>query len=567
MAQRAPLKTEQVLYFAILVLAMALRFGHLGESPLTEFEAQSGFPAYQLAQSASPDLGDQPGYVLLTGLTFFLIKSSEFLARFWPAIFGSILVLLPYFWRDLLGRNAALLLSLALALDPGFVAVSRLASGNMLAIGALLMALTAWRYRHPVVTGVLAALALLSAPMVYIGILGGILVWALFFTKSLQIDRNKLRPALIAGTVTLLFGATFFFNTPQGLAGIGNVLSGFLAGWTTSPLSAPFLTRAMELLFTLITYGFPAFAFGLIAAAKAWRRRESVSQILSLLALANLIILLIYPGRQIADLLLVLLPLWALAAMEIAYYLRLPAEEPRAAFGEAGLMLLLLAFLIFTLAKTTLTNGNPEIVGPFLFLAGGVVLLGVLATILVIFGWSRQAAVSGLVWALGLFFVLVLISDSTRPLRGDLLAANDLWSPGPSAGENAILISTLNDLSNRNTGQPQNLPVELRVESSALQWALRDLPQDSLQSPVDVAPPIILTLASGTPPDEIDSYRGQSFALQTERVWQPLPPNLIGWLLYRQGPTLTQQVILWVNVNLFPDSGAGLQTQDSNTQP
>jgi len=567
MAHRPPLKTEQILYFGILLLALALRFGRLGAPPLNEFEAQAALPAYQLAQGASPDLGDQPAYVLLTGLTFFLIKSSEFLARIWPAIFGSVFVLLPYFWRDLLGRRAALLLSLALALDPGFVAVSRLASGRMLALAAFLIALTAWRYGRPVVTGVFTAFALLSAPTVYIGLVGGVLVWALFFTKNLRIDTSKLRPALISAAATLLFGATFFFNTPQGLAGIGNLLSGFLAGWTASPLSGSFLTRAIELLFALITYGFPALAFGLIAAAKAWRRRESSSQILSLWAFANLIILLIYPGRQVADLIWVVLPLWALAAMKIAHYVRMPAEEPRAAFGEAGLMLLLLAFLMFTLTKTTLTQSIPEIVGPYLFLAGGVVLLGVLATILVAFGWSRQAAASGLVWALGLFFLLVLLSDSTRPQRGDLLAANDLWAPGPAAGENAILANTLNGLSSRNTGQPLALPVDLRVESAALQWALRDLPQDSAQSPQDQAPPIIITLASGIPPAEIDSYRGQSFALQIERVWQPLPPNLISWLLYRQGPTLAQQAILWVNVNLFPDSGAGLQTQDNNTQP
>ncbi len=567
MAQRPPLKTEQIFYFGILLLALALRFGRLGAFPLNEFEAQAALPAHQLAQGASPDLGDQPAYVLLTGLTFFLIKSSEFLARFWPAIFGSLFVLLPYFWRDLLGRRAALLLSLALALDPGFVAISRLASGRMLAMAAMLMALIAWRYGRPVMTGILAALALLSAPTVYIGLVGGLLVWALFFTKSLRIDRSKLRPAFIAAAATLLFGATFFFSTPQGLAGIGNVLSGFLGGWTSSPLSGSFLTRAIELLFALITYGLPALAFGLLAAAKAWMRRESAGKILSLWALANLIILLIYPGRQVADLLWVLLPLSALAAVEIAHYLRMPAEEPRAAFGEAGLMLLLLAFLTFTLAKTTLTQSSPEIVGPYLFLAGGVLLLGVLATILVAFGWSGQAAASGLVWALGLFFVLVLLSDSTRPQRGDLLAANDLWAPGTAAGENAMLLSTLRDLSSRNTGQPQGLPVDLRLESAALQWALRDLPQNSAQSPADVAPPIIITLASGVPPAEIDSYRGQSFALQVERVWQPLPPNLISWLLYRQGPTLAQQAILWVNVNLFPDSGAGLQTQDSNTQP
>lgn len=565
MAPRPPLKTEQVLYFGILLLALALRLGRLNTSPLNEFEAQAALPAYQLANGGSVDLGDQPAYVLLTGFTFFLIKSSDFLARFWPAIFGSLFVVLPFFWRDLLGRRAALLLSLALALDPGFVAVSRLASGRMLAVAAFFIAVTAWRYKRSAAAGVVFGIALLSAPTIYIGVLGGLIVWALFFSKSLHIERARLRPALIAAAATLLFGATFFFGTPQGLAGFGNVLAGFLAGWVAP--STSLLSKGLELSFALVTYGLPALTFGLIAAGKAWSRREPAGQILSLWALANLIILLVYPGRQVADLLWVLLPLWALAAMEIGRYLRLPAEEPRAAFGEAGLMLLLLAFLIFTLAKTTTIGFVPELFSRYLFLAGGVLVLGALATILVVFGWSGRAAASGLVWALGFFFILALISDSTRPLRGDLLAANDLWAPGPAVGETGAIVNTVRDLSNRNTGQPQALPVDVRIDSAALQWALRELPAQASQSPTSAGPALIITLATDPEPVEINSYRGQSFTLYIERGWQPLPPNLFGWLLYRQGPTISQQAILWASVDLFPDFAASLQTQDSDSQP
>lgn len=554
MAHRSIFSREIFLYSLITLLAVILRFAGLDGTSLNEFEATAALPAYQLAGGGQPALGAQPGYVLLTSLVFGLIGSSEFLARLWPALFGLALVALPYFWRDLLGKKAALVLAFLLAIDPGLVAVSRLAGGAMIALSATLMALTAWRGGRPVPAGVLAAVALLAAPTVYVGVAAAGLVWV-SLRIPIEVDKDGVRNAGLGALAVLLLGATLFFSVPQGLAGVGGTLSAFIGG--ISPLAAFGLGAT---LFTLVGYAFPALIFGGLGIWRAWRRDEPVGRMLSLFAIFALALILVNPNRQAADLLWVVLPLWALAAQAISVYLAAPRDEPVAAIGEAGLMLLLAAFLVPTLARAAdfgfLLAASPENPLPSISSQGMITLfvLGIagLATALIALGWSRRAAAQGLAWAVAAVFALFLLSASSRFSRQELTAANELWSPGPAAGQLGILRETLSDLSFWNEGQQAALPIEVRSESSALLWALRD--HDRVDSAA--APALAITTAEGEMPAEFAAYRGQSFALSVQRAWDGWPPNFFAWFLFRQAPTQSQQLILWANADLFADAGS-----------
>ncbi|MEX1071993.1 MAG: hypothetical protein WEC37_05135 [Anaerolineales bacterium] len=557
MAQRSSFDLEHLLYAGTLVFALALRVPGLGTLPLTEQEAAVAVPAYQLSTGQAVDLGADPAYFLLTSLLFAILPSNEFLARFWPALFGIALVLLPYFWRDTLGRKPAVLLSFALAIDPGMVAVSHLASGRMLALSAALFALTAWRHKQPVAAGILAAVALLSAPTLYIGILAFALTRFLSASRNAKSEKQELRPAIIAGAATLLFGGTLFFTAPQGLSGVGNVASGFLQGWWQGPG-----VGMLGILFALVGYALPALVFGLIGGVRAWTQDLSFGRNLSLFALFALMLVIVYPGRQVADLLWVSLPLWALAAQEISRYLQIPEEERRAAFGTMSLVLLLGIFFYLTLAKLTFNEIGSEAFQNYLLVAGAVLLLGLLATVLISFGWSRRAASNGLVWALLILFGISLLSASARFARQTSIAANELWAPGPAAGQSSLLIANLNDLSSRQEGGTlQAVPVDLRTESAALQWAVRDWPEDSGDG--NLSPDLFVTLADAQP-EEAATYRGQTFALKVQRAWADFPPNVFSWLLYRQAPTFKQEAVLWARLELFPDGALFLQTESDS---
>lgn len=567
MARKPQISSEIVLYFCILILALGLRTAGLG-SPLSEVEAQAALPAHALAQGGSVDLGSQPAYVLLSSLLFFIFGSTELLARLVPALFGAALVVLPYFWRDLLGKKAALVLALALALDPGMVAVSRLASGQMIAVGGALIALTAWRQERPVIAGIFAVVSLLAAPIIYLGLVAALLVWLVFRNQFSIGESQMLRPALVAAAATLLIGGTLFFRVPAGVSAIGTVAADFWTG-----ITEPSGMLIGDLALALVGYALPALIFGSIAAIRAWTGGSQspalIGKVISLYAFFSLLFVFLAPGRQVADLLWPLLALWVLAAMEIGRTLQVPDPDRGVALAETGLMLLLGVFFVVTMARL---SGNEigdqaALVPPSLLVGGSLLILGAVATILIGLGWSARGAAHGLVWALAILFSLSLLSASTRFARVETTDANDLWAPGPAAGQLPIVLTSLNDLSFWDQGQLNALPVDVQVESAALSWALRDFQE---ADPTSGSPPLAFTLASSEAPAEFAAYRGQSFALSTQRGWQGWPPNFLAWLLYREAPVITQEAIFWARQDLFIDGDLSVQPELSpqgNTSP
>ncbi|MEZ4711926.1 MAG: hypothetical protein R3A44_32370 [Caldilineaceae bacterium] len=136
---------EHLMYGALLLGAGALRFFALGAQPLSSAEALNSWlawlagqglmaptgPAAMLADMSAPS---SPLLFALHSLLFWIGADTDAAARFIPALFGTALVLLPWFLRPHLGRTWALLAALLLAVDPWLVAYSRLADGLILSI-------------------------------------------------------------------------------------------------------------------------------------------------------------------------------------------------------------------------------------------------------------------------------------------------------------------------------------------------------------------------------------------------------------------------------------------------
>src|SRR5512140_3815728 len=93
------LTLEHALFALALAFAVGLRFLHLGALPLSNFEADWALQALRVTQGLRPAIGPNPAYVHLTAILFFIFGSTNFLARFWPALLGSALVLAPWLLR------------------------------------------------------------------------------------------------------------------------------------------------------------------------------------------------------------------------------------------------------------------------------------------------------------------------------------------------------------------------------------------------------------------------------------------------------------------------------------
>ena len=107
-------------------------------------------------------------------------------------------------------------------------------------------------------------------------------------------------------------------------------------------------------------------------------------------------------------------------------------------------------------------------------------------------------------------------------------------------------------------GLRDEIDVLVTVESPSLRWALRDFPRARFVPGLaaNEAPSVVITLKNQETPVLAQAYRGQDFNWRVYPGWEgPLPPNAPAWLAFRQAPLLSEQVVLWARIDLFPDRG------------
>lgn len=585
---------EHTLYALALAMALWIRLLNLGAAPLSDLEADWALQALSVAHGEQTVIGPQPGYVFLTGSTFSLLGSSNAAARLWPALVGGLLVIVPFLFRGLMGRRAALILAFVLALDPGLVALSRMAGGPILALGFGMLALGFMYFRIPILAGTFAGLASLSGPAVIPGILGlglaFVIVKALenagiLTTKKEQEHapdstlRGSLRIGILSAGVTVFIAGSLFFRFPHGLGAWIATIPAYLKGWVELPGVPP-----LRLLAALVVYQPIAVIFGLIGAVRVWIRgrwsysddsHAYVAQRISLWMMVALVLALLYPARQVGDVVWALLPLWALGAMELAQYLKAVTDHRMPFIGQAVLIFLLFAFLWLNISGESQAQPEVQFIVLRVGMMVGVFALGSLTTVLVGLGWSWDAArrglVLGLCTALGVYSLAVLWGVSQ--LRPGW--QQELWSPAPTTGEAELLLSTLDDLSNWQTGRKESIDLTVAGDEPSLRWALRDFHQVRFISEPQMdssghwlapgeLPSVIITRGSQEAPSLAESYRGQDFNWWIYPGWAGvLPPDFTSWLVFRQAPLHQEQVILWARGDLFP--GGMPESQDETT--
>ena len=580
----SPFKNEGWLYWLAFLIALGFRLIQLGASPLTDSEATLALQALHLAQGKAPLLGPQPGYILFTSILFSVINTTNFMARFLPAIAGSALVFAPYFFRDKIKPRPALILAFLLAIDPGLVALSRQAGGAMMSVAFLLFAWGMWRNQRLISAGIFAGFALLSGPSLWAGLLVLGLTW-LFLQgmrsnpepdgkaeeqpqgSTLPITNyqsllNQYRPTLLAILITLLFGGTLFFLSPNGLSAWLSALPEYLRGWT-----APSSMSAGRVLLAFLAYEPLGIFLALLALLRGYRTKSRRILRLSLWLGVALLLAVFY--RQTTELVWVIIPLLTLAALELSRAIYIFAEE-RIEVGVVVLaLMILLVYLWFNVSKialdpiSNLASTTLPFFGRTIQLAGApyMVLLGtflimILCVAFVAFGWSTRTAWLGTTWA----FVIYLGIYSLAAAWGSsgLRAVNgvELWSSDQAPAQPELLVASVDDVSEFSLGHDQSQPVTIMgIDSPALEWVLRDRSVEMVSTlNPQVAPPIVITPIMdglGLPA----AYRGQDFTWRQRPLWEQIQnPEWIRWLVFRQLPRENETIILWVRDDLFPDA-------------
>lgn len=591
----SPFKHEGWLYWLAFLIALGFRLIQLGASPLTDSEASLALQALQIAQGKAPLLGSQPGYILLSSVLFAVINGTNFMARFIPAIAGSALVFAPYFFREKIKPRPALILAFLFAFDPGLVALSRQASGTILAVTFLLFAWGMWRNRRAIPAGIFAGLALLSGPSLWGGLLTFGLTWLFFQGMAAKpapaetkdpapreeshpgppIVNNHLhtsayRPALLSLLMTLLFGGSLFFLSPNGLSAWLSALPDYLKGWTSpSPMSSG---RVLLAFFAYEPLGIFLAAVSLVRGYRTKSRR-----ILRLSLWLGVALLLAVFYRQASELVWVILPLLTLAALELSRAVNIFPEE-RLEVGVVVLaLMILLVYMWFDLSKialdpvSSLASTTLPLFGGSIQLAGApyVVLLGafliiILCVSFVAFGWSVRTAWLGSTWALVIFLGVYGLGTAWGASGLRVKNGFELWSSDFPPVQSALLSASLNEVSEFSLGNDSAQPVTvIGIDSPALEWTLRNRQVEKVSGlDSQVAPPIVITPVIGDlglP----SAYRGQDFLWRQRPIWEQIQnPDWIRWLVFRQFRPETlenETIILWVRDDLFPDSRETVQ--------
>jgi len=559
-------KNEGWLYWLAFLVAIGFRFIQLGATPLTDSEARFALQALHIAQGRQTLLGAQPAYILFTSVFFLIIESTNFLARFIPAIVGSVLVFAPYYFRDRLKPLPALILAFLIAFDPGLVALSRQASGTILAVTFLFFAWGMWRNGRAVPAGIFAGLALLSGPSIWSGVLMlGLtsLFWRGTRNTAVQETQNDYRTPLIALVATLLLGGTLFFTAPNGLSALFNSIPAYFQGWVSPSVFSP-----GRVLFAFIAYEPLGIFLAIFALIRGFRLGSARVTRLSIWLGVSLLFAIFY--RQTAELAWVIIPVLILAAQELSRSFDIYFEERVEVGVVAGAIMILLIYIWFNVASIGL---NPYdqfapaalpffgrvVQMPFgaryIVLFGASLILAVCIS-LVAFGWSARTARLGMTWSFSLFLGMYALATAWGTSGMRTPNGVELWTPDQAPVQVDLLISSVNDISMFSTGDIEAQPVTIMgIKSPALEWALRnhDVEIASVLDPLN-APPIVITPLM----DELglpSAYRGQDFTWRQPPVWDNIQaPDWFRWLVYRQVPRETETVILWARDDLFPDA-------------
>ena len=571
---KKPFTLENALYALALLIALGIRFVNLGLLTLTNYEAKFALEALQISNGVPGVLASNPAYTHLTTMLFFILGGTDFWARFWPALAGAGMVLAAWFLRSHIGRIPAIVLAFGLAFDPGLNAISRLAGGPMLAVSFLVLAGVLWLARYPIPAGIFLALGLLSGPGAWFGLVSVLLAWGLFhsipgkFFRDTFIDDVETKPddsikpgtmlkeAGLWGVGALLLVGSLMMISPQGLAAMVRSALEYAAGWW-HPSGIPF----WRVLLALPAYELLPLFFGIIHLVRGIVQREKISLQLSLWFLGSLLLVSLYPGRQVNDLCWALVPLWMLAAREIGRYFNFSQSNRWVVGGTSTAIFILLVLAWLTLTRiSTFDPASSEVRLQWLFI-GGILLVIAISLIMVATGWSLRDAVLGGAWGFLIPLFLFTLGAVTGSAGLREPRTIELWNPEPRLGRADILLKVLNEFSFLNTGLEESLPIGIiGVDSPALEWMLHKWETSTNDIFDPVATPEILITSDLAELGLAAQYRGEPLVWQETGAWDDADSaSWLQWFLYRQMPVQQERIVLWVRSDLF------LQSQDADT--
>lgn len=545
-----------------LALALFLRFFQLGAAPLNESEANLALQALEMARGGHPVLSAQPGYLLPSALWMMIFGSGNAVARFWPALAGSLLVLAPFFFQRWLGRWPALALSFFLAIDPALVSLSRQADAaswaiafSLLAAGLLLN--KSWNWG-----GICLGLALLGGPAVWAGAV--VFGLAALLSSWLPTDEQK---SIDAEPVTeqeprlaewknwlpwaagaLLIAGTLLGTRPAGLSAAVASLPAYITGWWQ-----PQDLAALPALMAFFLSAPAALLLAFVQTISGWVARNRTDRFLGFTWLIGLLLVLAMPGRSYAYLTWVMIPLWALAARGMIQMLTVKRGDRVWILGETVIFTLLLILIWLSLRSLNTVTIAEDIRLRWLTV-GAAVLILIVTIIALAWSWNVRTAFQGALAGLTIVLLTISLSNMVRSAAYSGNASRELWRTGVSPTQAELISQTVGDLSEWKVGNRYELDgVVVGIDSDALRWLLRDHPAFSFSPVMNIETTPSLVLTDAESPQLASAYTGQDFNWYSTPAWSDFSlAQWWEWWTERRALMTNTSLILWARGDVLP---------------
>lgn len=543
-------------------LALFLRFIYLGSTALTDSEAGLALQALQLAKGSAVMVSGQPAYLALTTVLFYLFPASDFWARFWTAVFGSLLVLLPFAFTPWLGRRPALVLTFLLALEPGLIAISRTASAEMIAITCLVATFAFWLRRRSVLAGVSAGLAILAGAPFWLGALTFGLAFLLYkllakenvFDVAAFDEKKPFLTAIFSALATLCLIGTLFGTTPLLLSGLGSGVAEFFAGFAAKT-RVSVVVMLLGLLLTQVLL-VPLAIYGIISGPES---HNKLAVLMILWAVLLFVVILVQPARQVVNWAWLVIPFAVLAVLGLeSIFAWLDLDQWKLSLVQAGVTLALIVYSFLDLLGLVNNPAADSILLRNQVLSVVLPLAMVLVvTLLIGWGWSFSAARQGLVLGIGLLLAFVTLGNGWKAAGLGPRPEAELWRTGATPAGERLLLNSIEDISLYNTGEKTGIDVKLvALDDPALQWALHnfdDLTSDSALANTDTTS--ILLSSPGATLNVNDLYRGQSVKWKSQIDFSQMDGfDWVKWFATRLSPMNDEALLLWARTDLFKGS-------------
>lgn len=543
------LKNPTIWFLLSLILALVLRLVSLGSSSFTQSELILVNQAWKISQGLSESSAAVPAYSALTALLFFIFEASNFLARFLPAIVGSSLVILPWFWKEELGEKATLILSFGLAVEPAFLVFSRTVNGGIFAIAGILWAITFFKKGKVGLFGFALAIAFMSGQTFWLLLLFGAL--AIILLRFLKTDvrpgatcplrvNQGWKKALLVFLVSLFLISTSFLLNPSGLGSLASGLLDFVRGFGQT-FEKPFLHS----FYLLLAHSFLSlFLFGIAYFTSRKTEKSKGSQTALLLIGLGIIYNLIFSRENFVLLLIPILIAWIAGAGWLAGF-KIELNDKR--LPTVLLFVFVVAIFVYmsintkTLAKLPFASNQFWSIG-LLTLAGLVLLLA--SWWLVNYGWKNGSQVFFLAVICVLGVLTMGSSFRSITTESDFRSLEYL--------DDKVVLPNNNVQEELDDFNLAGKPLETIGDYKLLElpdeyaWFFRSFAIERVSDDL-----VMIMTRSTSIPEQNEDFRGMNVVLERSIDWKSGLQTYLYAILGKVPTYQDQKGVLWIRTNLF----------------